>query len=134
MPTSVVYHKFGGSFGTDSSPFKMFLYQRNRLYNIAKNFEPKNFLLAIVTSIAYDVYKISQFLISGKFTMALSIIHGNLSFISNLRRVMKKRRVVQDARKVSDRELFKNGVVLGIRESLKELKSRRKFKGRHKSA
>ncbi|MGB8311031.1 MAG: glycosyltransferase family 2 protein [Halobacteriota archaeon] len=134
MPTSVVYHKFGGSFGTDSSPFKMFLYQRNRLYNIAKNFEPKNFLLATMTSMAYDVYKISQFLIYGKFTMAVSIIHGNLSFISNLRRVMKKRRVVQDARKVSDRELFEIGVVLGIRESLKELKSRRKFKGRHNSA
>jgi len=47
---------------------------------------------------------------------------------------MKKRRVVQDARKVSDRELFEIGVVLGIRESLKELKLRRKFKGRHNSA
>ena len=134
VPTSVVYHKFGGSFGTDSSPFKMFLYQRNRLYNIAKNFEPKNFLLAIMTSVAYDVYKISQFLIYGELTMALSIIQGNLSFIGNLRRVMKKRKIVQDARRVSDRELFKSGVILGIRKSLKELKSRRKFKGRYNSA
>ncbi len=134
MPTSVVYHKFGGSFGTDSSPFKMFLYQRNRLYNIAKNFELRNFVLATLTSITYDAYKISRFLLHGNVTMALSIIHGSLSFINNLRRVIEKRRAIQDAREISDRELFKKGVVLGIRESLKELKSRRKFKGEHNSA
>jgi GT2 family glycosyltransferase len=134
MPTSVVYHKFGGSFGTDSSPFKMFLYQRNRLYNIAKNFELRSLVLATLTSIAYDAYKISRFLIDGNFAMALSIIRGSLSFISNLRRVIEKRRAIQDAREISDRELFKKGIVLGIKESLKELKSRKKFKGGHNSA
>ncbi len=134
MPTSVVYHKFGGSFGADSSPFKMFLYQRNRLYNIAKNFEVRSVVFATLTSIAYDAYKISWFLLHGNFTVALSIIHGSLSFMSNVRRVIEKRRAIQSAREISDRELFKKGVVLGIRESLKELKSHRKFKGGHNSA
>ena len=75
MPTSVVYHKFGGSFGTDSSPFKMFLYQRNRLYNIAKNFELRNLVYTFtLTSITYDAYKISRFLLYD------NINHGTVNY------------------------------------------------------
>jgi len=122
VPTAVMYHKESATFGTKSSfqPTKVYLATRNRLYNLAKNLEARNVMKALFISFAFNLYRSIKYMAQGNFASVNSIVKAYVDFIKNLKKVLAKRKVAQKNRKLSDRELYKLGVIATLRESISE--------------
>jgi len=122
VPTAVMYHKESATFGTKSSfqPTKVYLITRNRLYNLTKNLEAKNVSRALFISFAFNLYRSIKYMAQGNFASVNSIAKAHVDFIRNFKKVLAKRKVTQKNRKLSDRELYKLGVIATVRESISE--------------
>ena len=122
VPTAVMYHKESGTFGSRSTmeSIKVYFITRNRLYNIIKNLEAQNVIRALFISLGFNLYRSLRYLVKGNFTSIKSIATAHLDFVKNLRRMLAKRRVVQNNRKLSDRQLYKLGVIATLKESISE--------------
>jgi GT2 family glycosyltransferase len=57
VPASIVYHKFGGSWGRISSPKRLYLGHLNKLRNMFKNLELSNLAKGIVISSGFDLMR-----------------------------------------------------------------------------
>ena len=121
VPSSIVYHKFGGSWGRRKSPIRIFLGTRNRLYNLIKNFELGDMLIAFLGSIIFDILRFLLLIRSKRYDGALAIIKAYRAFFKNIRKFVKKRYVVSQLRKLSDKELKTKGVFLSLKDSLQAL-------------
>lgn len=120
VPTAVIYHKGGGSFGRSRNiPFRLYLGQKNRLFNIVKNLEIFNLFRGLISSIGYDIFRIIKFTINREFDCIAAILKGNYTFIKELSKTLKKRKIIQNKRKRSDKELYKFGVIATLSESIK---------------
>jgi len=119
IPTSVVFHKFGGSWGR-SSPKKVFLGEKNRLSSMIKNFELINLMRGLLLTIPLNVMKIIIYSRNRTPNMVLSIIKADLWIFKNIRRIFYKRRITQRNRVVKDSSLFELGVIASISESVLE--------------
>ena len=122
MPTAVMYHKESGTFGSRSTfeSIKVYFITRNRLYNIIKNLEAKNVIRALFISLGFNLYRGIRYLAQGNFTSIKSITRAHLDFVKNLRKMLAKRRVVQNNRKLSDKQLYELGVIATLKESISE--------------
>lgn len=118
VPTAVMYHKLSGTFGSKSGfqPIKVYLITRNRLYNILKNFEFTNVLKGFLVSIIFDTYRAILHLLYGNFAATKSIIKAYTDFMRNFRKMIGKRKIIQENRKRSDKELYELGVIATLKE------------------
>jgi len=125
-PTSVVYHKRGGSFGS-TSVFGTFLGGRNQLLTIMKNCQPVNLLTGLCLITPIFATRIILHLKERKLDQVFASCNAVLWVLRNLRLVINKRRVVQKNRLCNDCELSSLGVLASagesIRENLKLMKS-----------
>jgi GT2 family glycosyltransferase len=122
VPTALMYHKESGTFGSRSTfeSIKVYFITRNRLYNIIKNLEAKNVIRALFISLGFNLYRSLRYLAQGNLASIKSIARAHLDFAKNLRKMLAKRRVVQNNRKLSDEQLYKSGVIATLRESISE--------------
>lgn len=122
VPTAVMYHKQGGTFGSkgSSQPIKVHLITRNRLYNLFKNLEPVNLLKGFFIGILFDIYRSIKHLLDRNFGSIKSIIKAYIDFTKDIKRTMKKRDFVQKNRKRTDKELYELGVIATLSESIAE--------------
>ena len=117
-----MYHKESATFGTKSSfqPTKVYFVTRNRLYNIIKNLEAKNVIRALAISLGFNLYRSIKYTAQGNFASVKSIARAHLDFTRNFKKVLAKRKIAQNNRKLSDRELYRLGVIATLRESISE--------------
>ena len=122
VPTAVMYHKESGTFGSRSTfeSIKVYLITRNRLYNIVKNLEAKNVIRALFISLGFNLYRSIRYLAQGNFASIKSIVTAHLDFVKNLSKMLANRRVVQNNRKLPDKQLYKLGVMATLKESISE--------------
>lgn len=120
VPTSVVYHKFGGTAGPRNSTFRIFHGQKNRLANMVKNFSIERLIVGFGISILFDILRISVFLINGRFDSILAVLKGNYYFIKELPKTLKKRKVIQANRKLSDAEMSIMGLIAPLSVCIQE--------------
>lgn len=125
VPSSIVYHAFGGSWGFSLSPRKLFLVHRNRLMTIIKNLELKNLLLALFFSTAYDL--LNAVLISmrkqGSAHQYFSqLLRAEVYVLRNSRSIVQKRSRSQKARVISDKSLSKRGLLAPFKEEILQFK------------
>lgn len=121
IPGSVVYHKFRGtSGGSRHTPLKVFCGTRNSLFNIIKNYEAHNMLLPLSFSFLYHMLKILYFLIRLELNLALSMVKAYCSFLRYMPKMVSKRKEVQRNRRVRDRYLFANSLIVTFSGSFKE--------------
>jgi hypothetical protein len=119
VPTSVVYHKFGGSWG-HSSPEKVFLGEKNRLSSMIKNAEWINLISGLFLTIFFNIIRIMFYSRNRAPNMVLSIIRADLWILKNIRKIMNKR-ILQKKRVVKrDHTLFELGIIASVRESIRE--------------
>ena len=122
VPTAIVYHKFGGSWGPRNNPNRLFLGQRNRLISMIKNLEFKNLCKAIPISLSYDVLRslilIARRNIQGFFGM----VKANFWIIINSKKIVVKRRIVQSYKRISDTYLKENGLMATLKECIEEFR------------
>jgi hypothetical protein len=120
VPTAVVYHILGGSWGPRNNPNRLFLGQRNRLISMMKNLELKNLCEAILISLNYDVLR-SLILIARRNARGFfALVKANFWVIINLRKIMMKRRIVQSHRKIPDRYLKEKSLMATLKECIEK--------------
>jgi hypothetical protein len=120
VPTSVVYHKFGGSWGPLESPRRIFLAQKNQAMSMIKNFELKNLVQGLILLLAYSGVKALVFLRHKSYRSVFAMISASHWVLQNLRKVVYKRFVVQNSRILSDKSLKDKGLITGLKESILE--------------
>jgi len=102
VPTSVVYHKFGGSWGGHLSPLRLYFSHLNKLRNTIKNFEPSNCINSLIFNVVFDVVRILSLILSKRVYGAINIIKAWITFIKNFKVTYKTRIYVQRRRKIKD--------------------------------
>jgi GT2 family glycosyltransferase len=115
-PKAVVYHLHSASSGSYSS-FKAFLVERNRIWVAVKSF-PVSFLILglFYTILRYSYQAFGAFTgkgAAGRFTKEANkyelikiLIKANVSALSGLPKMLKKRREIMKKKRVSNRELY----------------------------
>ncbi|MEM4004976.1 MAG: glycosyltransferase family 2 protein [Desulfurococcaceae archaeon] len=111
VPQSVVYHKYGGSWGERKSVLRVRHGQRNRLANMFKNLELKTLVPALFVSILYDFMRIINFLRAKQVAQIKAIIDGYLYILINFSKLRRKRLAIQKVRKRSDKDLLRLGLM-----------------------
>lgn len=122
VPTSIVYHKYGGSWGGRTSAQRIYYATRNRLANIMKNFEFVNMIRGLFMSLCFDLIRIVMFLIRRELNNVTAIFKANMDFIKWITVLLEKRRSVQKSRVISDKWLYKAGLILPLVECIKEFR------------
>jgi len=128
VPTSVVYHKFGGSWGPLESPSRVFLAQRNQALSMIKNFELKTLFQGSTLLLAYSGVKVLLFLRHKSYKSVFAMISACHWVLRNLRKFVHKRFVVQNSRVLSDKFLIDNGLIISLKESILEFLRLQKFR------
>jgi len=126
VPSSRVYHKFGGSWGSVYGGYRVYLGERNRLLTIFKNFEAARLLRAMVLSIPYVSVRFVGALRRRRVDNVSALLKAYLWLLLNLRKVLVKRYVVQSRREISNKSLEQLGFIATFAEAFREF---RRFKG-----
>lgn len=121
VPTSIVYHKFGAFCGSYlHSPMRIYYGQKNRITNILKNFNMQDIILAFIISVFFDTARIVNFIMKRKVPLIALLFKADMYVVRNIKSILKKRKIVQSNRKISDKELKKLGIILPLKESIKD--------------
>ncbi len=122
VPSSIYWHKIrGSSDNSKRSPEYIYLFWRNTMLNILKYPELKEAIkvLSLFSIISFASFFL--FLIKKQFSLIFAIIKAYFSVIKMFPNASKERKVIQSKRKISDKELYKIGIFLSVRNSIKEI-------------
>jgi len=124
VPTAIMYHKEGGTFGKSGGypPKRVYLITRNRLYTLTKNLEFQNVMYGLILGIFFDFYQITQYIRGKKTQHIKSIFAAYRDFVKNLSKTLKKRASIQKNRHRRDRDLYRFEVMSTLLESIREEK------------
>jgi len=120
-PQSVVHHRFGGTTGSSRhAPLRVFYGTRNSMFNILKNNDLRNIFLPVFFNMLHHTVKFLGFVASLRFKSAVAMIRAYGSLVCHFPEVMRRRKVIQAARKVTDRYLVENSLIISLSSAVKE--------------
>jgi hypothetical protein len=119
-PKAIVYHKLGGTGGNLNSPFMLSLVVKNRLATLIKNLDTPNVVFGLLLSFIFELYRILFFLRHRNFQSLKAILIGLPGFFRELPGSIERRSKIQNARKVSDKDLYAIGALSTFREAYRE--------------
>lgn len=99
---STIYHKWGGSYGQQLSPKKLYLLERGRLSSVLRNFSIRSLLVLLPAILILDLLLTIYLLPKG---MATAKIHATVDVFRNLRIIIRERKKIQASRKKTDGEI-----------------------------
>jgi len=105
IPQSMVWHYGGGTLGHDS-PAKIYYNFRNNIFMLAKNLSTVNLIIRLPLRIILDVVAFVRSLIVFQTSMAMAILKAYRWLLFHIGLIWKKRRGVQNQRRVPDREVL----------------------------
>jgi len=73
----------------------------------------------VLIGFCFDLYRTASLLVRGRLALIGAIWKADIEVIGELPALLAKRRVVQSARKVSDRRLRELGLIASLGESLR---------------
>ncbi len=118
LPSAIVWRNADN----DSKKREKFLFHiiKNQLMSVLKNFELHNLIYALLISFFYNSFQIVKYLLLRRPHSIADIIKAHLFVIRNLPEILKKRKIIQKNRKISDKELYEMGLILPLSESIKK--------------
>jgi GT2 family glycosyltransferase len=120
VPAAVAFHRYGASGGGRASPYRIRLMQRNRLVTSLKNLGASSLPRALAVSLAYDGYRMLEYVSRGQPRSLAALIGGSIDFFRDIRPTLAARRSVQRARVLSDRALREQGLLISTRAAFRE--------------
>lgn len=106
VPQSIVYHKGGGTITRFMRTIKLYYMIRNSIAFIIKNYEMRSIIIYLPLSIFMYFAKCAMLLARHRSEYFYAYVKAVLWVLPNLRVILKKRRTVQNLRKVSDKKLI----------------------------
>jgi hypothetical protein len=85
-----------------------------------KNLEFRYVLVGLFVSSIYNITRLTHLLHIRRPTAALAILRGDSWVLHNLSSIIAKRTRIQHARKVSDRSLLEQGLMMRLIDGLRE--------------
>jgi len=104
IPSSVVYHRFGGT-GGSANPRRRYLAVRNMLRSILKNAGNGLLLEMLPRFLAMKTAQMMLFLVTGRVRVSASLVRALLWNIVHLPETLTERRRIQGSRQVPDKEI-----------------------------
>lgn len=124
VPSAVMTHKRLATFKT-MNYWGTSIWARNILYFIFKNYELKYVILYLFESMAFAYFpRITFFLLRKDLQGSISVMRGIVWFLKDIKNkktyyyILKYRQVIKNNRKITDRELFKGGIMSTFEERL----------------
>lgn len=112
-PKSVLYHAGAYSLKKKTRYFVEFLIIRNRYLTILKNVQKRHLLFYLGLTLFYDALKI---LTSRNLAQLKAFGHAAFEVIARVGESLRRRRIVQDSRVFSDRQLLEFGLFTSLAE------------------
>lgn len=105
IPSSVVYHDFGGSFGRPS-PFRRYFGVRNMVLTLIKVLGLRSLILLLPVFLSFRLFEGLVLAMVGRGGYLLSFKSAIASVFSDLKYILNKRKRVQENRRVSDKKIL----------------------------
>ncbi len=105
VPEAVAWHHYAATGGGRASPFRIRLMQRNRYATMFKNLELATLLPALGVSVAYDAYRMLEFIAHRHWVGLKALTSGTLAFLRAWPSIVAQRAAIQRTRQLSDRDL-----------------------------
>ncbi len=105
IPDSRVWHHVGGTLDKDS-PRKTYWNFRNNIFLLMKNLSAPNLLIRLPIRIPLDMVACGLELVKGHFANALAILKAYSWLISHIPLILRKRRITQQRRRLSDQQVL----------------------------
>lgn len=100
VPTSIIYHKWGGSYSSTLTGKKLYFLERGRVSSVLRNFSSKTISVLLPSLILIDIalmaYTLKRGLLKYKI-LAMRDVLKNLKMIINERQMLQSQRTVDDA-------------------------------------
>ena len=106
VPTSIVYHKRGGSLNNQARNLMFYEGAKNCTKTLIKNLSPGRLLFMLPMHIFIWLALSTLFIMKGRIADGMAIIKGILWNVSNIKKVSVDRKKVQSNRKIKDKHLF----------------------------
>lgn len=119
VPSAIMYHYCGGTGSPHkyrTSPTMEFLITRNKLYFIIKNFDLTNVVNGVILHLFRSLALIIYTILHKNIYIPISIIKAYLFVIKDIKAILKSRKTFQKTKIVKDGELYKQGIIVGIKE------------------
>jgi GT2 family glycosyltransferase len=120
VPAALAYHHYGASGGGRASTYRIRLMQRNRLATLTKNLAAASLPRALAVSLAYDAYRVLEYVSHGQPGALVALMRGTIDFLRTIRSTLAARRSVQASRLLSDRALREQGLLISVRSAFRE--------------
>jgi hypothetical protein len=120
VPEAVAWHHYASTGGGRASAFRIRLMQRNRYATMFKNLEAASLPGALIISVAYDYYRMLEFMAHGHWSGMRALAHGTFAFLSALPQILAQRAVIQRARQLSDHTLRSMRLLVPAWEAFQE--------------
>ena len=124
VPTSIVYHKFSGSWNQEED--KVYYWHRNCKVNIIKIFETFAVIRGLTLIFLFDILRVLEGIRRSSIRTLRSVVLGYNSVLSNSRRILEARLLVSRLRGCRDSALHEMGIFASFQESLLEYRRARK--------
>ncbi len=105
VPAAKIWHHVGGTLNQDS-PWKMYWNYRNNLFLLIKNLAPLSLALRLPLRFPLDVLALLTETIRGRFANARAILRAYAWVIGHLGLILRKRRTVQQQRKIPEKAVL----------------------------
>ncbi len=120
VPGALAHHQYGASGGGRSAPYRIRLMQRNRLANMVKNLEAGSLARGLAVSLAYDLYRVLEYLRGGQLQALRALAGGTRAFGQAWRATAGRRALIQRSRVLSDGELRRRGLLVPALSAFRE--------------
>lgn len=128
MPSSVVYHRMGDMNKFKISPLLLYNEEKNCRITMIKNFEVKNVIIGFTVRNIYTLIQLSKCFVKREYSCVSAMIQGNIDFFLTFKFSLSKRREIQQKRRVSDKDMFKQGLISSLHESILEYNRTKAFR------
>ena len=106
-PMAVCHHANGGTSGRFNNEQIQFHNFKNKQLSFLKNFEAKTLVVILPVFFFMNILLSLVWILQGKFKHFLSTYKALIWNIKNIKETLKKRKIVQELRVKSDKEIFK---------------------------
>ncbi len=121
VPSSVVFHAFGGTSGPDRhNPARVFFRVRNGCFNILKNYECAHVPWPLLFNLLFHLFEGAYFLLTGRWKSAWAIARAYADGLRSISWIRKTRRAIQTRRTVPDSVLFKGSLIVRLAPAMRE--------------
>ncbi len=123
VPEALMYHYMGKTGFRDKgvTPTIEFLNIRNGLYYILKNFQLWTLIKGLFLYVIRNLFKVAYALRYGNIRILEAILKAHWVVLKDLPKVLAVRKQTQKARTVSDRELYRKGIIATYQEVYRRL-------------